>query len=173
MTATEGTQLDDLDFAILRLLAQDGRMSFAEIGRTLDVPLGTVRNRFLRLKERKILRVIGWVDPRQLGYQAPAIILIRTQSKSIEYIRQQLERLPEVEFLARVTGEYDLLTDIICKDLEDLDEFLTKKLQPIQGVEDARVLLYLKYHKPISAPPMSSIRQLKHSREFTIEAESQ
>jgi Lrp/AsnC family transcriptional regulator for asnA, asnC and gidA len=172
MTATRGTQIDDLDFAILRLLAKDGRMSFAEMGRILGVPLGTARNRFLRLKERMILHVIGWIDPRELGYQASANILIRTQSKSIESVRQQLETLPEVEFLARVTGEYDLVADIVCKDLEDLNEFLTQKLQPIQGVEDARVLLYHKYHKPVSAPPMSSVRRLKHLREFTIEAES-
>jgi Lrp/AsnC family transcriptional regulator for asnA, asnC and gidA len=165
MTARDETQLDDLDFDILRLLAQDGRKSFAEIGRSLGVPLGTVRNRFLRLKERNILHVIGWVDPRELGYQAPANILIRARSKYIESVREQLERFPEVEFLAKVTGEYNLVADVICKDLEDLDQFLTHRLQPIQGVEDARVLLYLKYHKPVSSPPMSSVRRLEHFRE--------
>ncbi len=173
MTSMEGTQLDDLDFDILRLLAKDGRMSFAEMGRTLGVPLGTVRNRFLRLKEREILHVIGWVDPRELGYQAPVNLLIRTQSKYTESVRQQVEILPEVEFLAKVTGEYDLVADIVCEDLEDLNEFLTHKLQPIEGVEDARVLLYLKYHKPVSAPPMSSVRRLEHFREVNFGVTSQ
>jgi Lrp/AsnC family transcriptional regulator for asnA, asnC and gidA len=166
MSPNSGDQLDDLDFDILHLLAKDGRISFAEIGRILGVPLGTIRNRYIRLTERKILHIIGWVDPRELGYQTPAGISIKTQSKYLESVCEQVEMLPEVEFLAKTTGEYSLVADIICKNLQHLDEFLTEKLQSIEGVEDVKVSLYLKYHKPISSPPLSSVRRLEHFRDF-------
>jgi len=159
--------LDDLDLQIMQLLAQDGRKSFAEMGRTLNVPLGRIRNRFLKLRERNILHVIGWVDPRELGFQAPAGIMIKVRLKDLEDAIEEIGKLPEVEFLARITGEYNLMADIICRDLDHLHEFLSEKLQRIKGVEDVWETLYLKHHKPISAAPLFSITRVIPFREIT------
>jgi len=41
-------ELDEIDRAILRLLQEDGRMSYSEISRRINVPESTVRARVNR-----------------------------------------------------------------------------------------------------------------------------
>ena len=56
--------LDELDFAILSHLREDGRKSFTELVNMLDVSVSTIRNRYARLVEDNVLQVYGRVKPR-------------------------------------------------------------------------------------------------------------
>ena len=59
MTRTDDISLDRLDLRILRHLSEDGRRSFQEIANDVGVSYGTVRNRYLKMRERNGLRIVG------------------------------------------------------------------------------------------------------------------
>ena len=68
--------LDELDFAIITQLQDDGRRSYTEISKALDVSIGTVRNRINRMIQDGIVRFICRPDAHRVGFHSPANIKI-------------------------------------------------------------------------------------------------
>ena len=141
-------ELDELDFAILSHLREDGRKSFTELANTLNVSVGTVRNRYANLVQDKILQVYGRVNPQQIGFIAYAHILVSVRpSHHIEHILDEFMTYPEVAFLAVTTGEYDIVLDVMCRDSEHLNELIRERVQKIEGVYYTTTNIYLKVLK--------------------------
>jgi Lrp/AsnC family transcriptional regulator, regulator for asnA, asnC and gidA len=139
--------IDELDFAILSLLQEDGRMSFTDIAKKLGIAVGTVRNRFARLIEDKTVQIIGRINPHTVGFNAPATISVSTEPQYMEEAIQEIVKFPEVSYLSVLTGEYDVMVDVMCRDANHLTEFLLKRLARVKGVRDFRTALILQIHK--------------------------
>lgn len=144
--------LDDLDFAILEQLQLDGRRSFTEMARALGVSIGTVRNRYARLVKQRTLHVVGRADPHHVGFRAPANIhLAITPAHLTAQAAKTIAALPEVSYVAMVSGEYDLEVDVMCRDLDHLTELVTQRIQHVPGVASTRtnmILQVVKYGQP-------------------------
>ncbi|MEM8860026.1 MAG: Lrp/AsnC family transcriptional regulator [Chloroflexota bacterium] len=141
-------QLDKIDLAILRQLQEDGRKSFTEIATELNIAKNTVRNRVARLQEAGQLKIIGWVDPRAVGYNSPALIQIAIEPPHlIEEAAEALAGLKETRFVAMMTGEYPIIVDVRCKDREHLTQLITKSIYQIPGVVSTRTNTYLHVYK--------------------------
>ena len=70
--------LEPLDAQIVRLLAADGRLSFAELGRQTGLSTSAAHQRVRRLEERGVLvGYAGRVDPHRLGLDITAFVSIR------------------------------------------------------------------------------------------------
>lgn len=141
-------ELDDLDFAILRELQQDGRAAFTDIGQKLGVSHSTIRNRVTRLEDEDLLKIIGWVNPQAVGYTLPANIQITVEPPNrIREVALQLVELPEARFVAMMSGEFHLFVDINARDVAHLSQFMTDHIYPIEGVSRTRTNLYLEVFK--------------------------
>jgi Lrp/AsnC family transcriptional regulator, regulator for asnA, asnC and gidA len=143
----ESYNLDDLDFAILTYLQQDGRMSFTVIAEKLKVSIGTVRTRFNKLIEDGTINIIGRVNPEKVGFRCYAHIAVYVRPATLkEKIAQKISRLPEVSFLAMTSGEYDLEVDVMCRDNEHLLKFVNE-LSRIEGIFQTKTTIYFKVYK--------------------------
>lgn len=139
---------DDLDFQILTLLQKDGRMSFTEISKEINVAVSTIRHRFINLVEDGTLKIIGRVDPNKIGFNAYASILISVKPKSLlNEIIEDLSKLPEISFLALVSGDFDIEVNVMCRDMEHLNELLSNEIHVMDGVFDTKTNMYMKIHK--------------------------
>jgi Lrp/AsnC family transcriptional regulator for asnA, asnC and gidA len=139
--------IDELDFAILSLLQGDGRMSFTDIAKKLGIAVGTVRNRFAKLIEDKTVQIIGRINPHYVGFNAPATISVSIEPQYLEEAIEEIAKFPEVSYLSVLTGEYDVMVDVMCRDANHLTEFLLKRLARVKGVRDFRTALILQIHK--------------------------
>lgn len=138
--------MDALDKGIIKLLAQDGRMSFTDIAEKLNVTEKTIRNRYKGLMDCKILKVTGVVNPLCLGLKVEAIILIRAEAQHLDQVREALIELPEVRYVTLISGEYQLLTQVFMRTYEQLDGFI-KKLNQIKGLNKMNVIIQLQVYK--------------------------
>lgn len=147
MEKNEALKLDDLDFAILSYLQQDGRMSFTVIAEKLKVSIGTIRTRFNKLIEDGTINIVGRVNPEKVGFHAYAhiAVYIRPISAS-EKVSQKILKMPEVSFLAMTSGDYDLEVDVMCKDNDHLVQFIDD-LAKIDGVHQTKTTMYFKVFK--------------------------
>lgn len=136
--------MDDLDLAILSLLQRDGRRPFTEIAQTLGVSEGTVRNRVYRLLDEQVIQIVGQVDPEHLGFDAPAIMGVSVQPSEVEVAAEKIAAFGEVSYLLLVSGEYDLIVEVMCEDREHLSQFLNQKLRKVPGVQSVHTFLILK-----------------------------
>jgi Lrp/AsnC family transcriptional regulator, regulator for asnA, asnC and gidA len=140
-------ELDELDFAILSCLQEDGRMSFTVIAEKLNVSIGTVRTRFNRLKDDGIINIVGRVDPEKVGFFSYAHIAIYVQPATLkESVAKQIAKKAEVSFLAMTSGEYDLEVDVMCRNNNHLMNFVNE-ISGVKGVNQTKTTIYFKVYK--------------------------
>jgi Lrp/AsnC family transcriptional regulator, regulator for asnA, asnC and gidA len=143
----ENYSLDDLDFAILSFLQNDGRMSFTVIAEKLNVSIGTIRTRFNKLIDEGTINIIGRVNPDKVGFRSYAHIAVYVRPATLkEKVAQQIAQLPEVSFLAMTSGDYDLEVDVMCRDNDHLVQFVNE-LSNINGVHQTKTTIYFKVYK--------------------------
>lgn len=136
--------MDELDLAILAMLQRDGRRPYTEMAAELGVSEGTVRNRVYRLLDEQIIQIVGQVDPAQFGFDAPAMMGITVQPAEIEKAAEQIAAFPEVSYLLMVSGGYDLIVEVMCRDRQHLTTFLNQSLRKVPGVSGIHTFLILR-----------------------------
>jgi Lrp/AsnC family transcriptional regulator for asnA, asnC and gidA len=139
--------MDDIDRSILAFLQKDGRTRFTVIAKELGVTEGTVRNRVAKLQEKHVLQIIGMIDPLRSGFDAPAIIGVSVQPPMLEVAAAEIADWPEVSYLIMVSGEYDLMVEVLCRDRDHLASFLREKLQQAPGVQRTQTFMILHTYK--------------------------
>jgi Lrp/AsnC family transcriptional regulator for asnA, asnC and gidA len=139
--------LDDLDKAIIGCLQSDGRRPYAQIGRQLNVPEATVRQRAERLISRGVVQVVGVTDPLAMGFQQPALIGLKVEPGKLDDIAEKIAELEEVTYLVVTAGRFDLVCEVVCADNDHLLRVLTDSLAAIKGIRSTETLVELRFVK--------------------------
>ena len=113
--------LDDVSKGIIEQLQQDGRRSYAAIGKVVGLSEAAVRQRVQRLVDSGVMQVVAVTDPLQLGFARQAMVGIRVNGQ-LEPVADALAELPEVDYVVITAGSYDLLAEVVC---ESDDHLLT------------------------------------------------
>jgi Lrp/AsnC family transcriptional regulator, regulator for asnA, asnC and gidA len=143
------SELDDVDRAIIAALQEDGRAPFAKIAEQLNVSPGMIRIRYNRLVEMGCLKVVAITNPVSMGFGTMAMIGIRAQGDKMLQVAQKVAALDEVIYLIVVSGRYDILAEVVCRDHAELLHFLTEKLYTIDGVRESESFMHLRIVKEI------------------------
>lgn len=139
------------DRAIIRLLQQNARISYAELSRATEIPESTVRRRMERLQQRGIIQFAMLAEPVKLGYEIRAMIGLRVELQKLSGIADTLQRLDEVTFAAFLTGSFDVMIQVVVQSQEALVCFLTDKVAPIDGVRSSETFVMPWVIKPITS----------------------
>lgn len=138
-------KMDDLDIQILDMLQADGRAPFVKIAEALGVSDTTVRARVDRLVRQFSVKFIVDVDPKELGL-VYVNLAVRVQGPAISRAIQRMASLPEVIFLGRTTGGYDLMAEMVCRDNDDLMRLLDE-IRAIPGLVQLDTFTVLRVEK--------------------------
>ncbi len=133
--------LDAVDTGIIEALQRNGRESFRRIARDLGVSEATVRARYGRLCDEHILQVTGVTNPLGLGFDAQAMIGVRTAGPPGP-VADAIAAWEESAYVVVTAGHYDLLVEVLCTDRAHLFE-LTNRLRELEGVSSTETFLYL------------------------------
>jgi Lrp/AsnC family transcriptional regulator, regulator for asnA, asnC and gidA len=149
VTEKKAVSLDEIDQHILDAMRKDGRAAFAQIAAKLKVSPGMIRQRYNRLVEMGLLKVVAISNPLQRGFKTMALIGIRTDGNQMLDVADAISKLKEVVYLVVVSGRFDIMAEVICRDHEDLLNFITEKLYAIDGVRESETFMHLKIVKEI------------------------
>lgn len=139
--------MDQIDLEIISCLQSDGRIPFTDIAKALKISEGTVRNRVARLVDARVLQIVGMVDPYKLGFDAPAVISISVQPPLLEKVANTIAKFSEVSYLIMVSGEFDLLVEVLCRDRDHLATFLNEKILRVPGITQTQTSMILHTYK--------------------------
>jgi Lrp/AsnC family transcriptional regulator for asnA, asnC and gidA len=139
--------MDQLDLDILAQLQRNGRKPYTEIAEAVGVSEGTVRHRVSRLVAQGAVQIVGMIDPHQLGFDAPAMIGVSLQGTDLEAVAAHIAAFPEVSYLVMVSGEYDLMVEVLCRNREHLASFLNQQLRKVPGVLRTETFMILSTFK--------------------------
>ena len=143
------TSVDETDQYIMSALRKDGREAFTQIAEKLKVSPGMIRQRYNRLVEQGLLKVVAITNPVHRGLKTMAMIGLRTDGNRMLAVADKVAKLNEVVYLVVVSGRFDMLIEVACRDHEDLLKFITEKLYSIEGVREAESLMHLKIVKEV------------------------
>jgi Lrp/AsnC family transcriptional regulator, regulator for asnA, asnC and gidA len=138
--------LDDVSKAIIEELQQDGRRSYAAIGKVVGLSEAAVRQRVQRLVDAGVMQVVAVTDPLELGFARQAMIGIRARG-NLEPIADTIAALEEVDYVVITAGSYDLLVEVVCESDEELLSVLSNKIRTIENVVSTETFMYLQLRK--------------------------
>ena len=145
---SRATQLDDVSKAIIEQLQEDGRRSYAEIGKAVGLSEAAVRQRVQKLTETGIMQVVAVTDPMQLGFYRQAMIGLRC-SGDTRKIADKLAAMPAVDYVVLTAGSFDIMAEVVCESDEDLINLLNEQIRKLEGVVSTETFVYLRLHKQL------------------------
>ena len=138
--------LDDVAKAIIEQLQQDGRRSYAAIGKEVGLSEAAVRQRVQRLLESGVMQIVAVTDPLQMGFARQAMVGVRT-SGALEPVADALAQIEEVDYVVVTAGSFDLLVEVVCESDEHLVDLISDRIRAVPGVETTETFMYLKLRK--------------------------
>lgn len=152
--------MDSTDLLTLRLLAEQGRITWTELAQHLSLSGPAAAERVRRLEERGFVRGYGAVlDRETLGYGLTAFVSVDlTNASRRAAFLALVESRPEVMECHHVAGDHDYLLKIASRDTRDLDRFLNEVLKSGNLISRTRTTIVLGSPKEaLFVPPESSV----------------
>jgi Lrp/AsnC family transcriptional regulator, regulator for asnA, asnC and gidA len=143
---TKVSQLDDISKLIVEQLQDDGRKSYAEIGKVVGLSEAAVRQRVQKLTDSGVMQIVAVTDPLQLGFHRQAMIGIRCAGDT-RSLAEDLEQLQEVDYVVLTAGSFDILVEVVCENDDSLIDLLNSKIRKLPGVTSTETFVYLRLHK--------------------------
>src|SRR5262245_48205420 len=118
----------EVDRKIVRLLSEDGRMSYTDLGRATGLSTSAVHQRVRRLEQRGVIKgYAALVDPEAIGLPLTAFISIRPIDPSAtDDAPERLAGLPEIEACHSVAGDASYLLKVRVPAPSDLESLLAR-----------------------------------------------
>lgn len=138
--------LDDVSKAIVEQLQIDGRKSYSDIGRVVELSEAAVRQRVQKLIETGVMQIVAVTDPIQMGFARQAMIGIKTTGDA-RTVADALAEIPLVEYVVLTTGSFDIMAEVVCTDDAELLNLLNGEIRVLPGVLETEVFTYLQLKK--------------------------
>lgn len=137
--------LEPLDIRLIQELQRDGRASFRELARRLNVSERLISSRYSRLVSEKVLQVIAVGNPLTLGFTAMAWLGISlAEGADNETVAAALAGAHGIDYVLAPTGRFDLMAEIVCRDKEELLATLEDEIGAIEGIHQVETFFYLR-----------------------------
>lgn len=134
------TTLDEVDFAILRVLSEDARSSNVSIAKAISSSEGTVRGRIKKMIDSGVIQSF---TVRVRGANVRAIIEVAVNEEmSTNIAGKEILAIDGVSEIAEVTGETDLLIYVNANDTHDLNRIIDK-IRIVAGTKSTKTRVIL------------------------------
>lgn len=129
-------KLDKTDMAILRALLANGRKSFREVAREVNVSTPTVESRIKRLTQAGIIKKFTPVlDTNRVEGEITALISLRVELPKLDSAISSLSALDEVRNVFVTTGDANLVMRVALPTNNALQDFLGSKISSMDGAQ--------------------------------------
>jgi Lrp/AsnC family transcriptional regulator for asnA, asnC and gidA len=140
-------KLDSLDQRILDCLYRDVRISNRRIAGRLGITEGTVRSRIARMQREGQVRFTATLDASAAYQPVSGFIGVNVIGDSSARVCSALAALPQVNFVGKMLGRYDIFCSFILKSRRELADLLQATIPGIPGVKSTESLQVVEVFK--------------------------
>jgi Lrp/AsnC family transcriptional regulator, leucine-responsive regulatory protein len=128
-------KLDDIDRKILSMLTENGRMSYVDIGKKLNLSRVTVRERVNQLVENGVIEKFTVViNSEKVGKKVSAFFEVDCEPAYLVEVAQKLAENPNVASCYQMTGPSTLHVHVLVEDFTALEKFINNELYALEGI---------------------------------------
>lgn len=128
-------KIDEIDKKILELLTVNGRLSYVDIGKELNLSRVAVRERVSQLTEKGIIeRFTVVINSEKVGKKVSGFFEVDCEPSSLVEVAQALADNPRVASCYQMTGPSTLHMHVLVEDFTDLEQFINNELYALEGI---------------------------------------
>jgi Lrp/AsnC family transcriptional regulator, leucine-responsive regulatory protein len=128
-------KLDDIDKKILELLMVNGRMSYVDIGKELNLSRVSVRERVNQLMEDGIIeRFTVVINSEKVGKTVSGFFEVDCEPAFLVEVAEKLAQNPNVASCYQMTGPSTLHMHVLVEDFIALEKFINNELYSLEGI---------------------------------------
>lgn len=131
-------QFDEIDLKLLNLLQENSRITIRKLSEKLFLSTTPIYERIKKLEKAGLIKqYITLLDPKKIDKNLIVYISINLAShtkKAVESFEREIDKLDEVTECYYVSGNYDFLLKVYCRDMDDYHDFITDKLSVIDNI---------------------------------------
>lgn len=128
-------KIDEIDRKIIKLLTENGRMSYVDIGKELELSRVAVRERVNQLiSEGVIERFTVVVNSEKVGRAVSAFFEVDCEPAFLVEVAETLADNPKVASCYQMTGPSTLHMHVLVEDFTALEKFINHELYALEGI---------------------------------------
>ncbi|MBB1273614.1 Lrp/AsnC family transcriptional regulator [Psychromonas sp. SR45-3] len=143
--------MDNIDLKILHQLQTDARASIAEIAAQIGLSEPACYRRVRELRKSGVIeKEMAIIKPKNMGWPLSMMLLVeleRDHSTIVNAFLSRINKQPEIIDSWFVTGDYDLVLQVIAADMEAFDQFTQQVLHKDNSVKNFKTLVVMRHSK--------------------------
>jgi DNA-binding Lrp family transcriptional regulator len=137
----EPEQLSDQEFQIARVLANDGRATYAAVAARTGVSESTAARRVESLVKRGCLRFRTLFDASSVGLDVEFLLWLTVEPEHVDEVGERLAKQPSTRYVSAATGRYNMILQGVLPGYGDLYPYTTHVIGELPGVVSADLTL--------------------------------
>lgn len=134
--------MDEIDRKILKILRDNARITYVEIGRTVGLSEGAVRNRIQTLFDSGVIKRFTIDVATSVGVRALTMISINPSTPTSN-VSRAVKSIPDVEIIYEITGGYDIVAVVSSPNIEGINHCI-EEIRGIDGVIGTNTMIVLR-----------------------------
>jgi len=131
-----GVELDSVDIKLLKMLRENGRVSFKEMGEKIGMSTSGAKRRIEDLKKRGVIKGFTVeVDEGKMGYPVTALLNIHTRPDKAPQVAKDLSNYEEIEEVNRMFQNPEIIAKVHAETMDQVDE-LKRELAKSRSIGD-------------------------------------
>lgn len=127
--------LDALDQKIIRLLIENARSSYSEIGEKVGISRVAVKARIQALEQRGVIEEYTTIiNPQRISGAVSCYFEIETQPEALPAVAGILKANETITQVYRVTGKDKLHVHAVCASNEEMESLVRDVIDPLPGI---------------------------------------
>jgi Lrp/AsnC family transcriptional regulator for asnA, asnC and gidA len=137
-------QPDKVDWKIINLLSKQNETN-TTIANELGVSEGMVRQRIKKLQDAGIVKIRALRNPEVLENQQLAMVTVNiAEPRLLEAKAKEILKIKNVLSVSILSGQYDLIIEVLVDSNTGLIKFISKQLSGIGGITKTETFVTLK-----------------------------
>ncbi|NAY82655.1 MAG: AsnC family transcriptional regulator [Thaumarchaeota archaeon] len=134
--------MDEIDLKLLELLKEDGRASYIDLGKQLNLSEAAVRRRVKKLVEDGVIKKFT-IEIKERE-RAMAITLLSTSPNIPTYeVASNISKIKGVEKVYEITGQYDIAVLISAPSIAEVNKVIDE-IRKAEGVINTNTVIILR-----------------------------
>lgn len=142
--------LDALDQKIVRLLIENARISYSDIGQEVGISRVAVKARIQALEQRGIIEEYTTIiNPQKISGAVSCYFEIETLPDTLAEVTETLKENEAITQVYRVTGKNKLHVHAVAASSEEMEKLIREVIDPLPGVVNCSCNIILSRIKDI------------------------
>jgi DNA-binding Lrp family transcriptional regulator len=134
--------MDEIDKKIIKILKDDSRAGYVEIGNQVNLSEGAVRKRIKTLTDDNTIRKFTVKVSITEGAEAITLLTVNPAYPTQE-VTKHIQLISNVETIYEVTGEYDIVAVISGMNVVEVNECI-EKIRRVEGIMKTNTMIVLR-----------------------------